>query len=76
MKRARKVVGIISIITFAAAMIHMFHGIHVLLDPQILTGFHWTAACAFTAIFFGPILAVELVIIVVLTILLHRKKNS
>ena len=76
MKKGRRVVGIISVITFILAMIHMCHGIHVLLDPQTFTSFPWTWACVVTAILFGPILVLELVVYLVLTVMIHRKKNT
>ena len=73
MKRVQKIVGILFIVTFVAACAYMFHGIWVLLNPATFTSFHWTFACAMTAIYFGPVLAVELIVYVVLRIK-NRKK--
>ena len=76
MKKAKKIVGIIMIVTFIAAMIYMFYGISVLLNPNTFTSFPWTWACFLTAIYFGPILAVELIVYIVLWIKERRKHGT
>lgn len=66
MKKAQKIEGILLIVTFIAALVYMFYGIWVLLNPNTFTSFPWTWACLLTAIYFGPVLVMELIVYVVL----------
>ena len=76
MKKFQKVVGILIIITFVAALVYMFYGIWVLLNPNTFTSFHWTWACILTAIYFGPVLVVELIVYVVLWVKNKKSKDK
>ncbi len=71
MKKAQKIVGCIIIATFVFAMCYMGYGISTLLNPETFTSFHWSFACLVTAIYFGPVLLLELIVYVVL-----RMKNK
>lgn len=66
MKKAKKIVGIVIIVTFILAMIYMGYGIYTLLDPRILTSFPWTFAIVLTGFYFGPLLLLEVIVYFIL----------
>lgn len=73
MKKAKRIVGIIIIATFIFAMVYMGYGISTLLNPETFTSFHWTFACLVTAIYFGPILLLELIVYFILRWRIKKK---
>lgn len=76
MRKAQKIVGIVFIVTLSVALLYMLWGIYVLIRDAVFTSFPWWSACYFAAVYFGPVLAVELVIYLVLRTLNRRRGNA
>lgn len=59
MKKGKKIVGIIFLITVAAALLYIGVNVYSLIKYAALTSFPWWSAFVFAGIYFGPLLCVE-----------------
>lgn len=66
MKKVKNITGWLIIITSIVACLYMGIGIWQILAAGPFTSFPWYTACCFTALYFGPVVLLELLIYAVL----------